>query len=494
MPDKWKLRVTHNKEGSLHNKPEFLLKCQEIAKNIRISMPLAQILFNRGITNAEDGRQFLSPRLDDLGSPFSFNHMEKAVQRIMRAVRKQEKVLIHGDYDVDGMTAVVIVYNLLRLLGCPCEYYIPDRLTEGYGIRPKKIIDAYEKGFSLIITVDCGITSSTEITLAKSLGIDVILTDHHELLEQSADMKLNNAYAVINPKLDNCGYAFRELSGSGVAFKLCCAIIETLSSGKRNSEVFRDYMLDAIALITLGTIADVVPLISENRILVKFGLNALEASRNCGLRALLELANLDGKTAKAMDIAFRIAPKLNAAGRMGRVELAMKLLLSDSTQEATLLARELERENRRRQKIEAEILSAAREKAVTTKAHEESVLFIWGESWHSGVIGIVAARLAEEFERPAIIITVDKNKGKGKGTARSIFGFNIFELLRSCEKDFLAFGGHSLAAGFEIPQEKIETVNKKIIRLADDSHMEDTSSFLEIDLGIPLSALSMPMV
>lgn len=494
MPERWELRTSHTGESDSSSATVLRQKSQEIAGRFSVSGALAQILVNRGVRSVEEARQFLSPRLEDLTSPFLFADMEKAAKRIYRAITDREKVLIYGDYDADGITASVLLYNLLRLVDCQCECHIPDRLTEGYGLRARKITEAHQAGFSLIITVDCGVTSIAEISLAKTFGIDVIVTDHHEpeYSKSSGSVCLPDAFAIINPKLADSGYQFRELSGAGVAFKLCCAVVETLSPSRRVSAEFQSYLLDALALAALGTVADVVPLIGENRILVKFGLCALDASTSCGLRALLDLANLDGKAPQAKDVAFRIAPRLNAAGRMGRAELALHLLLAGSTEDAALLARELEKENRRRQKIEAQTFAAVREMALATKAHEEPVLFVWGESWHPGVTGIVASRLAEEFCRPVVVVTLEGDKGKG--TARSISNFDIHQLLSSCEEHFLTFGGHSLAAGFEVAREKLEEVRRILLDAAKKCCLRETLSTLEVDLDLPLDALSVSMV
>jgi len=502
VAERWKLRVGDSAQsGESGSKSALRQKSQEIARSLSIPSALAEILVNRGIRSADEARRFLSPRLEDLTSPFLLRDMEKAARRIYRAITDREKVLVYGDYDVDGITASVLVRNLLRLVDCDCDCHIPDRLTEGYGLRAERITEAHRDGVSLIITVDCGITSAAEISLAKSLGMDVIVTDHHETgaksfasrTGESGSELLPDAFAILNPKIPecvsepDCASQFRELSGAGVAFKLCSAVIEHLSPSQRNAGEFQNYLLDALALAALGTVADIVPLTGENRILVKFGLCALEASTSCGLRALLDLANLNGKAPCTEDVAFRIAPRLNAAGRMGRADLALNLLLASSISDATLLARELDKENRKRQKIEAETFIAAREKALATGACEEPILFIWDESWHPGVTGIVASRLAEEFSRPVVLVTLQENKGKG--TARSISKFDIYELLKSCEEHFSAFGGHSLAAGFEIARENLEEVRRILLEATRNRFPQETLSTLEIDLEVPFDAL-----
>jgi single-stranded-DNA-specific exonuclease len=498
LPERWKLRTSQTgesvRQSADSNAKALRQKSQEIARSVSVSGALAQVLVNRGVRSVEEARQFLSPRLEDLTSPFLFADMEKAAARVSRAITDREKVLIYGDYDADGITASVLLCNLLRLVDCECECHIPDRLTEGYGVRAQKIEAAHKAGFSLIVTVDCGITSAAEVSLAKKFGIDVIVTDHHEPehLKSSGSVCLPDAFAILNPKLADSGYQFRELSGAGVAFKLSCAVIEKLSPSRRVSGEFQNYMLDALALAAVGTVADVVPLVGENRTIVKFGLCALDASTSCGLRALLDMANLSGKVPQAEDVAYRIAPRLNAAGRMGRAELALNLLLAGSTEEAILLARELEKENRRRQKIEAETFAAAREMTLATRAQEEPVLFIWGESWHPGVTGIVASRLAEEFCRPVVLVAVKGDRGKG--TARSISNFDVHQLLKSCEEHFLAFGGHSFAAGFEVARENLEEVRRILLDAARKRCLEEMVSTLEVDAELPLKSLSVSMV
>ena len=302
---------------------------RDLARKISVSNALSSILVARGFSDPDRARAFLTPRLENLHDPFLFRDMEKASRRIMQAIMKREKILIYGDYDVDGISSTVLLHSLLRMVDADVHYCIPDRLSEGYGMRPERLKQAAKEGVQLLITVDCGISSIKEIELANSLGMDVVVTDHHEPTET-----LPPALAIINPKCVGCGYPFRNLAGVGVTFKLVWAIAQSFSPTKKVSAEFRAFLLDALALVALGTVADVVPLVDENRVFVKFGLKALQATINPGLRALLEKTGLAGETLRASHIAFRMAPRLNAAGRMGRSNLGMELLTTDSTRAA----------------------------------------------------------------------------------------------------------------------------------------------------------------
>lgn len=461
---------------------------RDLARRLSTSEALSSILVARGLTDADSARLFLTPRLDGLHDPFLFKEMEKGTRRILRAIMKREKILIYGDYDVDGISSTALLYSLLRMVDADAGYHIPDRLTEGYGMKPERLRQAAAQGVRLVITVDCGISSMAQISLAGKLGMDVVVTDHHEPADE-----LPQAAAVINPKVPGCPYPFHSLAGVGVAFKLAWAIAQSFSPTKKVSEEFRTFLLDALALVALGTVADVAPLVGENRVFVKFGLKALGATTNPGLRALLEATGLAGQTLRANHIAYRMAPRINAAGRMGRANLGMDLMTAGSTREAEQIAAELERENRRRQKVESEIYKQVIGRIDAQGGCKATVIVMAQEGWHSGVTGIVASKIAESFARPVVLIAV---KGDvGRGTARSVANVHIYELLRSCSDRFIGFGGHALAAGFEIKSEDIDAFRSQLAREADNFiSKEALKPRLVVDLTVPLDRLTVAAV
>jgi len=428
-----------------------------LAREVGISPLLARILVARGIVSPKEARDFLSPTLDSLFDPYLFRDMEKAVSRLVDAVLKREKILIYGDYDVDGITSCALLYHFLKHMGANVDAYIPDRLTEGYGISVERVREAKDKGVSLIVTVDCGVTSTEEAVWAKQNGIDFIITDHH-----NPGSQLPDAVAVIDPKVENCGYPFTELAGVGVAFKLVWAIAERLSGAQKNTPEFREFMLNSMALVALGTVADVVPLVGENRVMVRFGLRALEATRQVGLRTLLDATGLLNVPLEAHHISFRIAPRLNAAGRMGHAMVPFRLLCSYDTKEAYEMTKSLEEDNLERQRIEAEILQTVRR--LLTHEQLSQPIIIFEGNWHSGVTGIVASRLANELSRPVVLIVTDGEMGKG--TARSVDGCDIYQLLWECREFLRNFGGHPYAAGFEIHSNDISSFSAKLLDVA----------------------------
>jgi len=467
------------------NNPEI---SDKLARELSISKALSNILVARGISNVASAREFLTPRLDSLHDPFLFEDMEKATRRILQAVVQREKILIYGDYDVDGISSTAVLHSLLKMVDGDVGYHIPDRLGEGYGMRTERLKMAADDGVKLIITVDTGISGIEEITLAKEYGIDVVVTDHHEPGET-----LPPAYAIINPKLSDTKYPFRDLAGVGVAFKLAWAIAQSFSPTRRVSDEFREFLLDALALVSLGTVADVVPLLDENRVFVKFGLKALENTTRPGLRALLEKTGLAGRKLRSTDIAFRLAPRLNAAGRMGRSSLGMELFTTDSTREAERIAGELERENRNRQKIEAKIFENATQCLSEKENVCEKIIVLAQEGWHSGVTGIVAAKLADAFNRPVVLIAV--NGETGKGSARSMPDVHIYDLLLKCSEDLIGFGGHAAAAGFEIHTKDIDDF---CLQVEENAHKmiepESLKKKLKSDMCCSLCSLSIETV
>lgn len=461
---------------------------RDLARKLSISEPLSSILVARGFDDVDRARAFLTPRLDNMQDPFLFKDMEKASRRILQAVMKREKILIYGDYDVDGISSTALLYSLLLMVHADADYHIPDRLTEGYGMRPERIKRAAEEGVKLLITVDCGITSFEEVRLASELGVDVVVTDHHEPGAETPP-----AVAVVDAKRADCSYPFRDLAGVGVAFKLAWAIAQSFSPTKKVSAEFRTFLLDAMALVALGTVADVVPLVDENRVFVKFGLKALEATTNPGLRALLEATGLAGQRLRTNHIAFRLAPRINAAGRMGRAHLGMDLLTTGSTRKAEEIAAELDRENRHRQKVEGEILARALERLEELGSGSEKLVLLAEEGWHPGVTGIVAARLADTLRRPVVLIAMDGETGKG--SARSVAGVHLYDLLQNCSDRLIGFGGHALAAGFEIGRRDVDAFRAEIASVANENIADDAFEYrLQADLHVGLEVLTVGAV
>ncbi|MCL6634306.1 MAG: single-stranded-DNA-specific exonuclease RecJ [Peptococcaceae bacterium] len=424
------------------------------ARKLGISPVTAQLLINRGIYTVEQGRAFLGSELARLYPPQLLKDMEKAVARILRAAENGEKILVYGDYDVDGITATVLLVRVLRRLGAKVHYYIPNRLEEGYGLHLAVLQKAREGGTELVVTVDCGISALAEAAWAQANGLDLIVTDHHE-----PPPEIPGALAVINPKRPDCGYPFKELAGVGVALKLAQALLE--AAGDKNGS-WQDYL----DLVCLGTIADIVPVHGENRILVKHGLPRLAATANPGLKALIAASGIKEESLGAREVGFGLAPRLNAAGRIGSPELAARLLLTDNSGEAWELAAELNRGNQARQKIE----SAVMEEALKLLEEEPEqagarVMVLASENWHPGVIGIVASRLMERFYRPVLLIALEGRAGKG--SARSIPEFNIYKALGHCREYLLDYGGHALAAGFSIEKDRVGDFSREINRYAE---------------------------
>lgn len=399
---------------------------------------LAALLGRRGIETPEDAEGFLRGGEELLGDPMLLADMDRASARVRAAIDNGETVAVFGDYDVDGITASCVVANYLTARGVRCIPYIPDRLEEGYGLNTSAIDSIASCGATLIITVDCGITAAAEAAYARSLGLDMVITDHHEC----GSAALPEACAVVDPKRPDCPYPEKELAGVGVAFKLLCAVDG--DAGRVLSE--------CADLVAAGTVADVMSLTGENRYIVKRGLKMLSESPRPGIRALLMEAGAAEKQMTAATIGFTLAPRINAAGRLGKADVAVRLLMTADPDEAALLASELCRLNRRRQELEQEIWREARE--ILGDCPPSAPIVLVSESWHQGVIGIAASRLADEYALPAIMICLDGETGKG--SCRSSGGFNLFDALSACADCLVSFGGHALAAGLTIRRDRID--------------------------------------
>ncbi|MGB6370514.1 MAG: single-stranded-DNA-specific exonuclease RecJ [Atribacterota bacterium] len=452
-----------------------------MSKELNISPILAQLLINRGTKEVIGAGKFLKADLKDLRDPCIFQDMEKAVDKILRAANNNERILIYGDYDVDGITSVALLFSILREFTNNLYYYIPNRFQEGYGLNEEAIDIAFKNNFKLIITVDCGISSIHEIEKANNYGIDIIVIDHHQ-----PQKDLPSAIAIINPKCDK-NYPFKELAGVGVSFKMAQALYLKL---KKN----QDDLWNLLDYVALGSIADSVPFIDENRILIKYGLKTLNQTKKEGLKALIMESGVNYGNLGTKEVNFALAPRINAAGRLGDSKLALELLLTDSKYKAKHLSRKLSEINKRRQEIGDNILREAREFAsIQVKEEDNKVLVLASENWNQGVIGIIASRLVDEFNRPTIVIS--KKDGIAKGSGRSIKGFHLYNVLELCQDILINFGGHKLAAGITIESNKIPEFKSMINEISqnfikkDDLHPE-----LKVDTQILLSDINFGLI
>lgn len=452
-------------------------EAKSLAKSAGISIFLAKIFLSRGIKDSDYIKSFLNPELSSLYDPYLLKDMDKAVNRIIQAIELSQKILIFGDYDVDGITSTSILYDFLSSISPNVDYYIPNRINDGYGLSIPTIDRLLARNPELIITVDCGITALDEVKYLSDKNIDIIITDHHELSKE-----IPAAYAVVNPCRNDCTYPFERLAGVGVVFKLIDALSQRL--GQHNAH------LKYLDLVAVGTIADVVPLIDENRIIVKHGLKSIPNTDNIGLKALLAETNLIGRPITSWSIGFVIAPKINAAGRIDNAEAAVKLFTTKDEFEAKSIALELIKKNKYRQELEAEIYTQVVDIIEANPRYKiEKILVVSGENWHSGIIGIVASKICEKYYKPCILI--NNENGVGKASARSIEGFNIFNAILHCNLLLTKYGGHELAAGLSIPMQNVEEFTKKINAYADQVLTEpDMTRKINIDLEIIENDLS----
>jgi len=451
---------------------------RRLCQTLDLHPVVARLLVNREVTDPSDAEAFLNGRAGRFHDPFLLSGMTEAVQRVQQAQRNGETVLIFGDYDVDGITASVVVRQVLTRFGIRVVNHIPDRMDDGYGLNEQVLQIARQNGASLVVSVDCGITALRAARLLKEGGIDLIVIDHHEQCEEG----IPSAVAVIDPKRKDCPYPFKHLAAVGLAAKFAQALV---------GEVPRD-ILD---LVALGTIADVVPLSGENRAFVKIGLPHIEETKNKGLQALLEVARISGKTLKPYHAGFIIGPRINAAGRMDSARRALDLLLNENETEALALARELDAINTRRQQLQRTIIQEAMamiEQEVNFKDHR--VIVLAKQGWHKGVLGIVASRVVETFYRPAVIASIEAD-GWGTASARSIDGFPLHEALASCSDVLKEFGGHRLAAGLTVHQDHIDTFRNRINDYAlKNLDAADLIPTLLIDCEVPFSTLNVELI
>lgn len=456
---------------------------RRLAAELGISHTYASLLANRGFVTPQEVHEFMKPSLGKLLDAFTMRDMETASARIWKAIDEREQVLVYGDYDVDGITATTLLTSALSRLGAKVSYFIPDRIRDGYGFSVRGVEVARKRRTRLVVTADCGITATAEVRLAREHGIEVIVTDHHEPLGEFPD-----AVAVLNPKRADCAYAFKELAGVGVVLKLVQGL-----AAYRPGALPDDFILDHLDLVALGTIADVVPLRGENRIFAKIGLDQICDSTKPGIVALKSVAGLRTRRVESGHVAYILAPRINAAGRLGNAESGVRLLLSTDPQEAAIIAESLEEDNTNRKKIDESTLEDALEQLARQGRELPPAIVLWSEHWHPGVLGIVASRLMERYHRPTILVAADEDEGKG--SCRSIPGLDVCKALQECSDLLIGFGGHSYAAGLTIRAEHLVAFRDRLCsvvvsRLQPDDYVPK----LSIDGPLPLEECNEALV
>ena len=452
-------------------------KIKELAMKTNLSSLLVNILINRGITTVEEVELFLNPTRDDFHAPFLMPDMEKAVDRILKAIENNEKVIIYGDYDADGITSITVLKKFLKERGLDVSEYIPNRLSEGYGLNKNAINKIHEQNYTLMITVDCGISANEEIKYATELGIEVIVTDHHEPGEE-----IPRCVAVVDAKRKDNKYPFNQLAGVGVVFKLIQAI-----SNKLNLDA-KEY-LKYLDIVCVGTISDIVPLVDENRVIAKLGLKLIPMTKNIGLKTLVK--SIGYKNIDSTSVSFGIAPRINACGRMGAQEIALKLFLTDDEKEAEEITEILNNYNVERQQTEKEIFEQAVNEIERANVDEPCIV-LGKEGWHHGVIGIVSSKVTELYFKPSILICFEGEEGKGSG--RSIPGFDLHEALMNCSTYIEKFGGHSMAVGINVKKENFEKFKKDFEEYAQNQGIRDIIPIVKIDEETSLKEINLQTV
>jgi single-stranded-DNA-specific exonuclease len=444
-----------------------------LASELRLPPLVSRLLVARGFAGIEEARSYLRPRLEQLHPPMAMRGMAEAVERLQRAIRDGETILVHGDYDVDGMCSTTILVRTLRHLGATAIAFAPHRISDGYDLSEAGVRAAVAAGATLVVTCDCGTTAHGPVADLRGRGIDVIITDHHLPSQPPPE-----CVAVLNPRVAGCDYPDKDLCAAAVAFKLSLALLEAQGSGP-------NVALNMLDLVALATVADVAPLRGENRILVRYGLRLMSETKNVGLRALISAAGLDDRELTAGRIGFIIAPRLNAVGRIGDARRGLELLLTSDEREANAIARDLEEINRTRQAIDRETLEAARKLAVAQGIDGRAGLVLAAEGWHPGVIGIVASRLVEDLYRPVVLVAVDG--GTGKGSGRSIPAFDLHGGLSACADLLVKYGGHRAAAGLTVDAARIPELAERFDQVAHERLTpDDLVPELRVDLEIPL--------
>ena len=448
-----------------------------LIEKYKLNSILAKILVNKGITEKEDIDLFVNPTRKDFYDPFLMPDMEITVNRILKAIEDKEKIIIYGDYDADGITSTTVLKNFLEERGLEIGTYIPNRLDEGYGLNKNAIKSIYDQGYRLIITVDCGISGTEEIEYANSLGIETLITDHHEPTEV-----LPNALAVVDAKRKDNKYPFNQLAGVGVVFKLIQAISIKLNLEEKE-------FLKYLDIVCIGTISDIVPLVDENRVIAKLGLKLIAQTKNIGLKALLEVIGFSNIDSSA--ISFGVAPRINACGRMGNEKVALDLFLSKDYAEAKKLAIRLNEYNIERQTIEKQIFDEAVQK-VEANEKDKTCVIVGSKGWHHGIIGIVASKITDMYFKPSILVCFED--GEGKGSGRSIPGFDLHEALMKCEKHLEKFGGHSMAVGVTLKESEFESFKNELEEYAKENEIDKIQPVIKIDSELSLKDVSIDSV
>lgn len=464
------------KKWEFYNSDEKLV--DEICERYNLNKVIGKIIVNRHVVNDEDVRIFITPTRDDFHNPFLFKGMDIAVDRIIKAINNKEKILIYGDYDVDGITSTTVLKKYLMDRGISVDSYIPNRLHEGYGLNKKAIDTIKERNIDLIITVDCGISAIEEVDYAVRLGMDIIVTDHHE-----AGEKLPNALAVIDAKRKDNTYPFRALAGVGVVFKLIQALSIKL-------EIKPEEYLKYLDLVCVGTISDIVPLEGENRTIAKLGLMLIKVTRNLGLRELIKSSGY--KEIDSNTISFGVAPRINACGRMGHEEEALKLFLAEDLESATKITKELNEYNTLRQSTEKAIYEEAVQQIEKNHLDENNSIVLGGKGWHHGVIGIVSSKVTDKYYKPSILLSFEDNIAKGSG--RSVPGFDLYEGLAKCEDLLEKYGGHSMAVGLTLKKENLENFKERFEQIAKEKNIKELVPIIYIDDELKLKDINMDLV
>ena len=454
-------------------------KIKELVEKYNINKLLATILANRDITSEEGIKLFLNPTRKDFHDPFLIKDMEIAVNRIIKAINNNEKVTIYGDYDVDGITSITVLKSFLQERGLEVSQYIPNRLNEGYGLNKLAVKKIADSKCQLMITVDCGISAIEEVEYANSLGIETIITDHHEVGNQ-----LPKALAVIDNKRKDSTYPFRELAGVGVVFKVIQAISNKLGL---NEEEYLKYL----DIVCIGTISDIVPLVDENRVIAKLGLLLIKQTKNIGLRSIINSSGY--KQIDSNTISFGVAPRINACGRMGEAEKALELFLSKNINEVNNLTDELNNFNKVRQEKEKEIFESVKKQIEEKQLYKNRTIIVNGENWHHGVIGIVSSKITEMYFKPSILLSFEENE-LGKGSGRSIPGFDLHKALMKCSDTIEKFGGHAMAIGITIKKENLEKFKSEIEEIAKEAKIEEILPIINIDAEINFNTIDKQMI
>lgn len=464
------------KKWEFYNSDEKLV--DEICERYNLNKVIGKIIVNRHVVNDEDVRIFITPTRDDFHNPFLFKGMDIAVDRIIKAINNKEKILIYGDYDVDGITSTTVLKKYLMDRGISVDTYIPNRLHEGYGLNKKAIDTIKERNIDLIITVDCGISAIEEVDYAVRLGMDIIVTDHHEVGE-----KLPNALAVIDAKRKDNTYPFRSLAGVGVVFKLIQALSIKL-------EIKPEEYLKYLDLVCVGTISDIVPLEGENRTIAKLGLMLIKVTRILGLRELIKSSGY--KEIDSNTISFGVAPRINACGRMGHEEEALKLFLAEDLESATKITKELNEYNTLRQSTEKAIYEEAVQQIEKNHLDANNSIVLGGKGWHHGVIGIVSSKVTDKYYKPSILLSFEDNIAKGSG--RSVPGFDLYEGLAKCEDLLEKYGGHSMAVGLTLKKENLENFKERFEQIAKEKNIKELVPIIYIDDELKLKDINMDLV